>query len=134
MRRDALTRPLLRNLSFCQAGQSNQGLRVQGNHLLFATHNVLKSTLYSREEVIVLSRFADQDLVVEGDSFRWEKGNGTYQPTPKHLPYTNATPALQKSSQTKRRKNVLLIVCDDLNTHVSPSGYDPIHGRIGQIL
>ena len=24
-------------------------------------------------------------------------------------------------------KNVLLIVCDDLNTHVSPSGYDPIH-------
>ena len=25
------------------------------------------------------------------------------------------------------KKNVLFIVCDDLNTHVSPSGYDPIH-------
>ena len=25
------------------------------------------------------------------------------------------------------RPNVLLIVCDDLNTHVSPAGYEPIH-------
>ena len=25
------------------------------------------------------------------------------------------------------RPNVLLIVCDDLNTHVDPAGYEPIH-------
>ena len=25
------------------------------------------------------------------------------------------------------RPNVLLIVCDDLNTHVEPAGYEPIH-------
>ncbi|MFT5469366.1 MAG: arylsulfatase A-like enzyme [Verrucomicrobiales bacterium] len=30
-----------------------------------------------------------QDLVVEGDSFRWEKGKGNYVPAPNHLPYTN---------------------------------------------
>jgi arylsulfatase A-like enzyme len=29
-----------------------------------------------------------RDLVVEGETFRWEKGKGNYQPHPKHLPYT----------------------------------------------
>lgn len=53
-----------------------------------------------------------KDLVLEGDSFRWEKGAAL-------------DPAGSKQS-TLRKKNVLLIVCDDLNTHVSPSGYDPI--------
>jgi arylsulfatase A-like enzyme len=49
------------------------------------------------------------DLVVDGESWRWERGANRKN---------NSKPAL---------KNVLLIVCDDLNTHVSPSGYDPIH-------
>lgn len=66
---------------------------------------------------------ARKDLVIEGDSFRWEKGQGNYTPPPKYLPYTQA-PAGQSS--TGNRKNVLFIVCDDLNTHVSPSGYEPI--------
>ncbi|MFT5301518.1 MAG: iduronate 2-sulfatase [Mariniblastus sp.] len=34
--------------------------------------------------------------------------------------------AVQASAQTKR-PNILLIVCDDLNTHVSTSGYEAIH-------
>ena len=29
-----------------------------------------------------------KDLVVEGETFRWEKGKGNYKPLPKHLPYT----------------------------------------------
>ncbi|MFT5128337.1 MAG: arylsulfatase A-like enzyme, partial [Rhodothermales bacterium] len=49
------------------------------------------------------------DLVVEGETWRWERNANRQK---------NSKPAL---------KNVLLIVCDDLNTHVSPSGYDPIH-------
>ncbi len=54
-----------------------------------------------------------KDLVIEGDTFRWEKGAAVNaaKPTP---------------SVGVRKKNVLLIVCDDLNTHVSLSGYDPI--------
>lgn len=33
---------------------------------------------------------------------------------------------LLSASEAGNGKNVLFIVCDDLNTHVSPSGYDPI--------
>ncbi len=33
---------------------------------------------------------ARRDLVVEGDSFRWEKGKGNYKPRPKFRPYTSA--------------------------------------------
>ncbi|MDB4614098.1 sulfatase [bacterium] len=29
-----------------------------------------------------------KDLVIQGDTFRWEKGQGNYKPTPKHRPYT----------------------------------------------
>ena len=32
---------------------------------------------------------ARKDLVIEGDSFRWEKGKGNYKPQPKYRPYTN---------------------------------------------
>ena len=31
---------------------------------------------------------ARKDLVIEGDTFRWEKGNGNYKPTPKYRPYS----------------------------------------------
>lgn len=69
-----------------------------------------------------------KDLVIEGDSFRWEKGKGNYEPPPKNLPYTKAdTAATNDPRRPSRRKNVLLVVCDDLNTHVSPAGYDPIY-------
>jgi len=31
-----------------------------------------------------------KDLLIEGESFRWEKGKGNYIPHPKYLPYTSA--------------------------------------------
>lgn len=31
---------------------------------------------------------ARKDLVVDGETFRWEKGKGNYTPSPKYLPYT----------------------------------------------
>ncbi|HAY81061.1 MAG TPA: hypothetical protein DCY79_14745 [Planctomycetaceae bacterium] len=71
----------------------------------------------------VKSLNARKDLVIEADSFRWEQGQGNYVPPPKHLPYTTPSATQPK---TKARKNVLFIVCDDLNTHVAPSGYAPI--------
>lgn len=30
-----------------------------------------------------------KDLLIDGESFHWEKGNGNYKPFPKHLPYTS---------------------------------------------
>jgi len=71
----------------------------------------------------VKSLNARKDLVIEADSFRWEQGQGNYVPPPKHLPYKTPSATQPK---TKARKNVLFIVCDDLNTHVAPSGYAPI--------
>ena len=78
---------------------------------------------------------ARRDLHVEGNSFRWEKGNGNSTPTPKYLPYTSQAAAAKPQAVAKtqdpgndsaKRKNVLLVICDDLNTHVAPSGYEPI--------
>jgi arylsulfatase A-like enzyme len=69
---------------------------------------------------------ARKDLLIEGDSFRWEPGKGNYEPPPKYLPYTKPANKQARQSPAKKRKNVLFIVCDDLNTHVSPSGYAPI--------
>ena len=34
---------------------------------------------------------ARKDLVIEGETFRWEIGKGNYVPPPKHLPYTQST-------------------------------------------
>ena len=42
---------------------------------------------------------ARKDLVVEGETFRWEKGKGNYVPHPKFLPYTD--PFLKKRIQSK---------------------------------
>jgi len=33
---------------------------------------------------------ARKDLVIDGDTFRWEKGKGNYKPAPKYRPYTSA--------------------------------------------
>jgi arylsulfatase A-like enzyme len=42
---------------------------------------------------------ARRDLVIDGDTFRWEKGKGNYIPLPKYRPYTDtADPASQKNA------------------------------------
>ena len=61
-----------------------------------------------------------RDLVIEGDTFRWQRGANAAKR--KRNPDGDG-----KSAASGKRKNILLIVCDDLNTHVSPSGYSPIH-------
>ena len=62
-----------------------------------------------------------RDLLIEGESFRWKKGAN---PPTRGSVEKNAS----KDQPTNgKKKNVLFIVCDDLNTHVSPSGYEPIH-------
>ena len=59
-----------------------------------------------------------KDLIIEGESFRWRTGDGK-KPQPD-------APAVKTAGKTAGKKNVLLIVCDDLNTHVTPSGYEHI--------
>ncbi len=61
-----------------------------------------------------------RDLLIEGESFRWKKGAN---PPKRGAGKKNASRAHPDTG----KKNILFIVCDDLNTHVSPSGYDPIH-------
>jgi arylsulfatase A-like enzyme len=87
-----------------------------------------------------------RDLVVDGESYHWEmnaKRNGKKTATRDTKAYVLAANAKLKkakpparkpktSEQAKpaaskaKKKNILLIVCDDLNTHVSTSGYSPI--------
>ncbi|MFN3189414.1 MAG: sulfatase [Aureliella sp.] len=42
---------------------------------------------------------ARRDLVVEDESFRWEKGQGNYVPHPKYLPYTGSKMNQKQSKQ-----------------------------------
>lgn len=72
--------------------------------------------------------FFHKDLVVEGETFRWEKGAGNATATNGYVPpITRGQKALHEAGEAEGSgKNVLFIVCDDLNTHVSPSGYSPI--------
>lgn len=58
------------------------------------------------------------------NSSRAESPPGTNDKTERETP-ADETRASQGPSGG-RRKNVLLVVCDDLNTHVAPSGYEPI--------
>ena len=79
-----------------------------------------------------------KDLVIQGETYHWQTGEGNYTPPPKHLPYSQANPKTSETTTKEKptgvvenaarnlTKNVLLIVCDDLNTHVTPSGYTPI--------
>ncbi len=57
-------------------------------------------------------RNVKKDLLLEGETYRWRASDD-----PK--PTANAPAGNGK-------KNILFIVCDDLNTHVSPSGYEHI--------
>ena len=67
---------------------------------------------------------AKRDLFVKDDSFEWIAGKGNLQKAKVYRP-SATTPTASKSSQAKE-KNVLFVICDDLNTHVSTSGYEPI--------
>ncbi len=65
---------------------------------------------------------AKRDLFVKDGSFEWIAGKGNLQKAKVFRP--SITPlAASKSSQAK---NILFVVCDDLNTHVSTSGYESI--------
>ena len=59
-------------------------------------------------------------LVTEGEGFRWEKR--VSKPSQKSDGKDQRAP----KPRNKKKKNILMIVCDDLNTHVSPAGYEPI--------
>ena len=61
-------------------------------------------------------RTIGKDLIIEGETFRWRKEGEKVNPKK----------TAQSGKKKGNKKNVLLIVCDDLNTHVSPSGYDHI--------
>ncbi len=67
---------------------------------------------------------AKRDLFVKDNSFEWIAGKGNLQKAKVYRP-SATTPTASKSSQAKG-KNVLFVICDDLNTHVSTSGYEPI--------
>ena len=66
-----------------------------------------------------------KDLNVDGESFRWLPGQGNLGPVKPKRPGPKPSNAPGKTSRTNK-KNVLFIVCDDLNTHVTPAGYDAI--------
>ncbi|MBG86337.1 MAG: hypothetical protein CMO80_05485 [Verrucomicrobiales bacterium] len=87
-----------------------------------------------------------RDLVVDGESYYWEMNarlKGRKTATRDEKPYVTAAnaklkrtkaaakkpqnnaPARKPRSDTDK-KNILFVVCDDLNTHVSTSGYSPI--------
>ena len=61
-------------------------------------------------------RTLGKDLIIEGETFRWRKEGEKVAPKK----------TAQSGKKKGNKRNVLLIVCDDLNTHVSPSGYDHI--------
>ena len=46
------------------------------------------------------NRNARKDLIVEGETFRWENGKGNYVPAPKYLPYTKP-PASQSKAKSR---------------------------------
>jgi len=46
---------------------------------------------------------ARKDLVVDGETFRWEKGQGNYVPLPKYRPYTSAGDSRTDTSDAKNK-------------------------------
>ena len=62
-----------------------------------------------------------KDLVIEGESYRWEKDQGNYSPPPKYLPYTNASETSggasaepkAKLKRTPQPPNIVVILTDD---------------------
>ncbi|MEM7387447.1 MAG: sulfatase-like hydrolase/transferase, partial [Verrucomicrobiota bacterium] len=66
-----------------------------------------------------------KDLVLEGESFRWSEGEGNGGAASSGRKWKPTT-GVAGNRLGERPRNVLLFVCDDLNTHVSPTGYGPI--------
>ncbi len=67
---------------------------------------------------------ARRDLSVKDGSFQWIAGEGNLQKKPVYRPtVTSKVPVIKPKA---KKKNILFVVCDDLNTHVSSSGYKNI--------
>jgi iduronate 2-sulfatase len=67
---------------------------------------------------------AGRDLLVKDGSFQWMPGKGNLQKVKVYRPaVTSKVSAIKPKT---KRKNILFVVCDDLNTHVSSSGYKNI--------
>ena len=67
---------------------------------------------------------AKKDLFARDGSFQWVAGKGNLQKKPVYRPtVTSKVPAIKPR---EKKKNILFVVCDDLNTHVSSSGYKNI--------
>ena len=67
---------------------------------------------------------AKRDLFVQDGSYEWIAGKGNLQKAKVYRP--SITPLVSPKPSKTKRKNILFVVCDDLNTHVSTSGYEPI--------
>ena len=67
---------------------------------------------------------AKKDLFVKDGSYKWIPGKGNMQKAKPYRP--GITPSVSPKTVKPKRKNILFVVCDDLNTHVSTSGYEPI--------
>ncbi|MEK9633301.1 MAG: sulfatase-like hydrolase/transferase, partial [Opitutae bacterium] len=67
---------------------------------------------------------AKKDLFAKGGSFQWIAGKGNLQKVKVYRPaVTSKLPVIKPKAE---KKNILFVVCDDLNTHVSSSGYKNI--------
>ena len=67
---------------------------------------------------------AKRDLFIKDGSFEWIPGKGNIQKAKVYRPtVTSKVPVIKPKT---KRKNILFVVCDDLNTHVSSSGYKNI--------
>lgn len=80
------------------------------------TKQLLRKSAPKKFAAAAPKRTIGKDLIIEGETFRWRKEGE------KVVPKKTA----QNDRKKGNKKNVLLIVCDDLNTHVSPSGYDHV--------
>jgi arylsulfatase A-like enzyme len=67
---------------------------------------------------------AKRDLFIKDGSFEWIPSKGNIQKAKVYRPtVTSKVPVIKPKT---KRKNILFVVCDDLNTHVSSSGYKNI--------
>ena len=80
------------------------------------TKRLLRKSAPKKFSPAAPKRAIGKDLIIEGETFRWRKEGEKVAPKK----------TAQSGKKKGNKKNVLLIVCDDLNTHVSPSGYDHI--------
>lgn len=80
------------------------------------TKRLLRKSAPKKFSPAAPKRTIGKDLIIEGETFRWRKEGEKVAPKK----------TAQSGKKKGNKRNVLLIVCDDLNTHVSPSGYDHI--------